>query len=81
MLSYAPSSYIYLDLFLGSVFVYSALRFFASVSIRKPRHALPPGPTPLPLIGNLLDLPKSHDWVEWTKHKELYGERFQVQLL
>ena len=34
---------------------------------------LPPGPKPLPLVGNLFDLPRDHDWVHWAKHAELYG--------
>ena len=35
---------------------------------------LPPGPTPLPLIGNLLDLPKGRECEHWAKHKDIYGE-------
>ena len=34
---------------------------------------LPPGPKPLPLVGNLFDLPKELDWVHWAKHKDVYG--------
>lgn len=42
---------------------------------------LPPGPRPLPVIGNLLDLPKEHDWLHWAKHKELYGPISTVSVL
>lgn len=38
---------------------------------------LPPGPKPLPIIGNVRDMPASGspDWVHWLEHKELYGTR------
>ena len=36
-------------------------------------YKFPPGPKPLPLIGNLFDLPKDRDWVHWVKHKDIYG--------
>lgn len=41
------------------------------------RASLPPGPKPLPIVGNVRDLPASGspDWVHWLKHKELYGTR------
>jgi len=37
--------------------------------------SLPPGPKPKPLIGNLLDLPKTGEleYMHWLKHKSLYG--------
>lgn len=36
---------------------------------------LPPGPKGLPLVGNLLDLPKPGELEahHWLKHKDLYG--------
>jgi hypothetical protein len=39
------------------------------------RQALPPGPKPKFLIGNLLDLPKpgEMEWMHWLKHRDLYG--------
>ncbi|KAL3450266.1 putative cytochrome P450 oxidoreductase OrdA-like protein [Aspergillus insuetus] len=46
------------------------------------RAPLPPGPTPLPLIGNLRDLPSpgTEEWLHWLKHKDLYGPLSTVQV-
>ena len=49
-----------------------------SVTIRRIRDnrrlPLPPGPKPLPFIGNALDFPDSHLGRFWAKHKDLYGK-------
>lgn len=37
------------------------------------RPPLPPGPRGLPIIGNMLDMPKDYEWLHWSKHKDLYG--------
>ncbi|KAL8748488.1 MAG: hypothetical protein Q9184_007266 [Pyrenodesmia sp. 2 TL-2023] len=41
----------------------------------KTRHPLPPGPKPLPFVGNVLDLPPkgSPEFQHWFKHKDTYG--------
>ncbi|PHH61250.1 hypothetical protein CDD81_628 [Ophiocordyceps australis] len=41
----------------------------------KLQRRLPPGPKPLPIIGNLLDLPPKEipGYQYWIKHKDLYG--------
>ncbi|EEB97644.1 hypothetical protein MPER_02998, partial [Moniliophthora perniciosa FA553] len=36
------------------------------------RNLLPPGPKPLPLIGNLLDVPQSFEWKTYAEWSQLY---------
>ncbi|KJZ72506.1 hypothetical protein HIM_08175 [Hirsutella minnesotensis 3608] len=44
---------------------------------------LPPGPTPLPILGSILDLPKAGEpeFRHWLKHRELYGPISSVVVL
>ncbi|OCH88346.1 CyP450 monooxygenase [Obba rivulosa] len=35
---------------------------------------LPPGPTPLPVVGNFFDIPSKLPWVEYAKWAEKYGD-------
>ena len=37
------------------------------------RCPLPPGPTPLPFIGNLFDIPTGRSWLGWLSHAKRYG--------
>lgn len=34
---------------------------------------LPPGPRGLPLVGNVFDMPKTHNWMKVAEWKEQYG--------
>ncbi|KAK1810377.1 hypothetical protein LTR12_015257 [Friedmanniomyces endolithicus] len=39
---------------------------------------LPPGPTPLPFIGNKLDIPSSQPWLQFEKWSKQYGPVFTL---
>ncbi|KXT08907.1 hypothetical protein AC579_2056 [Pseudocercospora musae] len=43
--------------------------------LRTPKLRLPPGPQPVPILGNINDLPPEGglDWEFWYQHKQLYG--------
>ncbi|KAF7360801.1 Cytochrome P450 [Mycena venus] len=41
--------------------------------VGKPRKR-PPGPPPLPLIGNLLQMPKDHEWKTFSEWARAYGD-------
>ncbi|KAI0745837.1 cytochrome P450 [Earliella scabrosa] len=44
------------------------------------RFKLPPGPKPLPLLGNLLDIPKEQPWVAYRDWAAKYGDIVGLQL-
>jgi len=44
-----------------------------SLFLGQKRPPKPPGPKGHPIIGNLLDVPTSFEWIEWAKWGEKWG--------
>lgn len=53
--------------------VLSLLVFYVSVKRVVESQHHPPGPRPLPFIGNLLDLPRKREWETFTRWRDTYG--------
>jgi hypothetical protein len=58
--------------------LFAALLLFATLcAIRDHRRRgglpYPPGPRPLPIIGNILHIPKDFSWLAYTRFSEIYG--------
>jgi len=62
------------------------LTFIAIVALwilrsRRRRRFLPPGPKGLPLIGNVLQMPRHKEWYQFDKWAQEYGPLFHLTLL
>jgi cytochrome P450 len=42
---------------------------------------VPPGPKPLPIIGNMLDVPTEHEWKRFAKWGQQYGDIVSLNVL
>ncbi|PHH69952.1 hypothetical protein CDD82_7420 [Ophiocordyceps australis] len=72
---------------MASLILIQALIILISLAIyrRRTSHGkapLPPGPPPLPIIGNLYDMPppETAEYKHWLKHKDVYGPISSVRL-
>lgn len=45
----------------------------------KPHAPLPPGPKKWPLLGNILDMPTSKEWLTFAEWGRTYGESVDTQ--
>ncbi|KAE9963354.1 hypothetical protein EG328_011497 [Venturia inaequalis] len=74
-----------LSMQLGSAtfIVFTFLQIFKKLIKRKSGYRLPPGPKPLPIIGNFFDLPPNDgpEFLHWIKHKELYGPISSINVM
>ncbi|KAG1855052.1 cytochrome P450 [Suillus tomentosus] len=61
----------------ASIVLFTSLKRF----IRNRQNKLPPGPVPLPLLGNVLSINTNEPWLTYTKWAAAYGDLFFVRLL
>ena len=60
----------------------SSLATFLAIRDYRRRKGLPypPGPRPLPLIGNLFDIPKQFSWITFAEHSKKHGKDHSLLL-
>lgn len=68
------TSLLFLDVLLGAIALYLLQHLLSRKLTASARYAAPPGPKPLPLLGNLLDMPTEKEWLTFTEWGKKYGE-------
>ena len=69
-------SLVLIDVLFGLIGVFLIKRFVSST--KSAAHVFPPGPKPLPYIGNLLDMPNSHPWRTYKEYSRRYGDHLSL---
>ncbi|THU84143.1 cytochrome P450 [Dendrothele bispora CBS 962.96] len=69
-------SFTTLDALLLAAGVYLLTRLFSGGK----KYSKPPGPKGYPLIGNLLDVPSSFEWIEWARWGEKWGDLLSMSV-
>jgi cytochrome P450 len=63
-----PTSLTWLDIILAALGLYLVKKM-----LEKSYPPFPPGPKGLPLVGNMLDMPKMQEWITFAKWGQQYG--------
>ncbi|EAU84014.2 cytochrome P450 [Coprinopsis cinerea okayama7 len=66
-----------LDISAASLLLYCLIRLLAS---RRPPAPFPPGPRRLPLLGNILDMPSSQEWLTFTEWGQKWGDITSISI-
>ncbi|KAH0610192.1 uncharacterized protein H6S33_011719 [Morchella sextelata] len=59
---------------------YLSIRSEQSLKSAKTCVRVPPGPTPAPIIGNILQIPKTHTWIRFKQWADIYGPIYKFQV-
>ncbi|XP_005372250.2 cytochrome P450 2C26-like, partial [Microtus ochrogaster] len=78
LITLVPVGRLSMDLVMGSVLILTCLLLFSYWKLGSKRGNLPPGPTPLPIIGNIhqIDAKKRHQ--AFTNFSKIYGPVFTL---
>nr|BAL05079.1 cytochrome P450 [Phanerodontia chrysosporium] len=71
-----PLTYL---VFLSAILTVVLIR--TAIARRKRWARLPPGPKGLPIVGNVLQMPKSQEWLTFSRWAEQYGDIIYLNIL
>ena len=70
----------YIALLLASLLVLLSTHWLRKRAGGSSSLPFPPGPKPMPLVGNWFDIPKSHDWLKVAEWGKTYGDLIHVDV-